>query len=158
MRAATSVMPPSARSRQAGFSLTEMMTALAIFALLGMTGVPIFSTIQQEYNLRGAVRRVYGEMQKARLAAITGNARYKAKVHSDGLVYLQEYDVDTGTWADLSKNALANDTPNIYVTGASEVVFSPDGTALSSAQFTVFNAVGMQKLIAVSRSGSIEIR
>jgi Tfp pilus assembly protein FimT len=156
MIAPTGTLPAAARSRQGGFSLTEMLTYVAIVSMLSMTAVPVFSEIQQEYNLRGAVRRVYGEMQKARMAAVTRNARYKAQVTSDGLVYLQEYDVDTGLWESLS-TTLHNDTPGIYVTGTTTVVFRPNGTVSDQVLLTVLNSAGMQKRIRIDRSGSIEV-
>jgi Tfp pilus assembly protein FimT len=145
-------------TRQAGFSITEALTYLAIVAILGLTAMPVFSDIQQEYNLRGAVRRVYGEMQKARMAAVAHNVRFRVQVSSDALVTLQEYDVDTGAWEDFSADSAAsNDTPGIYVTGTAQVVFSPNGTVVQPALLTVLNSVGMQKRIVVNRSGSIEI-
>jgi prepilin-type N-terminal cleavage/methylation domain-containing protein len=150
-------MPPPASSPEAGFSLTEVLTSVAILAILSLTAMPVFSDIQQQYNLRGAARRIYSNMQRARIAAVVRNARHRAQVNSDGLVYLQEYDIVTGQWQDLSASALPNDTPGIYVTGASQVVFSPDGTALDPAVLTVLNSTGMQKRILINRSGSIEI-
>jgi Tfp pilus assembly protein FimT len=134
--APTGTLPAAARSRQGGFSLTEMLTYVAIVSMLSMTAVPVFSEIQQEYNLR--------------------NARYKAQVTSDGLVYLQEYDVDTGLWESLS-TTLHNDTPGIYVTGTTTVVFRPNGTVSDQVLLTVLNSAGMQKRIRIDRSGSIEV-
>ena len=156
--AATVATAPRRRAPQAGFSLTEVLTTLAIFTVLALTAMPVFSNIQQEYNLRGAVRRVYGEMQKARMAAVATNARYKVRVSSNALVTLQEYDMNTGQWKNYSANsAKSNNTPGIYVTGTAEVVFSPNGTVTQSGLLTVLNSVGMQKRIVVNRSGSIEI-
>lgn len=155
---AVGVRSAAAPSARAGFSLVEVLTTIVILSTLALTGMPVFSTLQQEYNLRGAVRRVYGELQKARLTAVERNARYRAQITRDGLVTLQGYDIDTGEWKDVSvDSSSSNVARGIYVTGASVVTFSPDGMAAAPAQLTLLNSVGMQKRIVVNRCGSIEV-
>lgn len=133
-----------------------MIVGVGIFLALSMTAMPIFSELKQVYSLRGAALRVHSDMQQARMNAVMTNRRYRAQVTSAGMVYLQEYDYTTTSWKALPQGyTLPNDTPGLVVTGATEVIFLPNGTSTQTSTVTILNTVGMQKQIVVSPSGSI---
>lgn len=59
-----------------GFSLVELVVVLAIVAIALMVAVPTYmTTVKPTAELKGAARRLFGDIQLARLRAVRENAR-----------------------------------------------------------------------------------
>lgn len=60
-------------SRDSGFSITEVLATIALMALLAGIGVPMVLAGLDSMQLTGVVRSVQGELQSARLKAVSAN-------------------------------------------------------------------------------------
>jgi Tfp pilus assembly protein FimT len=62
---------------QGGFSLVELMVVLGIIILGALIGIPTYTTtIKPTAELKAAARRLYSDIQEARMLAIKENVRY----------------------------------------------------------------------------------
>ena len=71
------------RKRRRGFTLIELMMAIALLAILLMLGVPAFSTYIQNARLRGAAENFYAGVQMARAEAVRRNTTVQIILTSD---------------------------------------------------------------------------
>lgn len=63
-------------SSQKGLTLTELMVAISIVAILAMVGVTTFSSSLPRYRLNGTARDLLSDMRLARQQAATENWQY----------------------------------------------------------------------------------
>lgn len=66
---------PPPRRRSAGFTLTELMLAVAVLGVLMMVGLPSFQQMLRNYKVRVAAESVANGLQRARAEAVARNAR-----------------------------------------------------------------------------------
>ena len=59
-----------------GFSIAEMLVAIALFAILAGIAVPQFIAFRPKNRLNGAARQVYSELMWARSKAVNDNTSY----------------------------------------------------------------------------------
>jgi prepilin-type N-terminal cleavage/methylation domain-containing protein len=59
---------------QGGFSLTELMVVVTVIGILAAFSLPGIARYRRNYVIRGATDQVAGEIQAARMRAITRNA------------------------------------------------------------------------------------
>ena len=59
-----------------GFTLAEILVALAVFSILGAIAVPQFLAFRPVSRLNGATRQVYSELMWARSKAVNENTSY----------------------------------------------------------------------------------
>jgi prepilin-type N-terminal cleavage/methylation domain-containing protein len=81
------------RSRQSGFSLVEMLIAVAIIAIMAAVALPNIGQYIRNYKVRGAAQDVAGMMQTARSKAIMSNTNAGVSfyvVDLDSFRYVQE--------------------------------------------------------------------
>lgn len=141
-----------ARERGA-ISLLETVSVLAIVGVLATTASPALSQILRIYRLNAAAREVFAQLQGARIAAISQNARYSWNLvaGSDRM-----YRVD-GATAGAVRDIQAN-CPGVSLSGAATVSFNPSGTAPNSGTIVLTNTYGTTRQVSVSPAGLIQIQ
>jgi len=143
---------------QGGFSLAELMVAIAIGGIMTALAVPNFSQMREGYRLRGATHQVFTVLQRARIAAVKENHRYRFSVagstytvHSDANNNNQVNDGEAVTSTDIHNSATS-----VSISSTATIVFAADGTALTSGTVTVSNSSG-NHTVSVSPAGRVRI-
>ena len=66
-------MMPGQPQHNGGFTLIELMIAIAMIAILSGIAIPSLSNLAPNYRLKAAARELYSDMQNARIEAIKTN-------------------------------------------------------------------------------------
>ena len=143
---------------EAGFTLTELITIIAIMAVLTSIAIPTFSVWLPNYKLRSAARDLYSNLQMAKMGAVKQNKQWAVVFNQGSAQYsicsddgannvwdgpggdddcertvnLGDYDdIDFGH-ATINKGVadeLFSSGTHIYYGGLNFVVFGPRGTS-----------------------------
>ena len=146
------------RSPQAGFSLAEIMVAIAIGGILMAMAIPNFALMREGYRLRGATYTVFTVLQKARLAAIKENNQYRFYINNN--VYFVHDDLNNSGTEDAGESVtqfnIQSYAKDVSISSNATIVFAADGTAVTTGTLTVSNSRGT-KTIAVSPAGRVKV-
>src|SRR5882724_8953360 len=144
-------MTPRNLGGQAGHTILELMSVVAIVLILLGSAVPSLSQMLSVYALQGASRQVFGDLQKARMAAVTENHRYVIRfidshtytIHDDGNSNGTIDAGETVTTIDLQK-----DWPSVTVGATVDTLtFLSDATVLTAGTTTVTSASGKTRTV-----------
>ncbi|MDD5558822.1 GspH/FimT family pseudopilin [Candidatus Methylomirabilis sp.] len=147
---------------QRGFTLVELMVAIAVIGIVSVGTIPLFMTFLRAMQTRGASQELVTVLQQARELAIARNTDYRVEIEPDNnrLRFVRTSDnvVWTGPGTDAQGyRRLVNQTrltcrkpePPSFIT------FNPLGSA-GGGTITVQNAQGTSSLnVVVSPSGRI---
>lgn len=164
-------MKTTRRRASRGYSLTELLTVVAIVGLVVLVSVPAFTQLMPQYRLRSAASDITGALRMIRQKAITTRSDWKMTLDPVNDRYsLSEKDT-TGAWIKIGSNgrpvigdgAWWTALGGVDVTGAStfEVTMQRDGTAESAA--TIVLATNSSRVkwnrytITVAASGSVTV-
>jgi Tfp pilus assembly protein FimT len=145
-----------------GLTLAELATTLGFSAVVLLAMAPVLSRLAAAYQLRGAAQQMFGELQRARLAAVSENNRYavrcepgsdRYRVHDDDNDDDVENDASGSLWA----RALS-DSPGVVFESADPISFAPNGTALGSGEIVLVNGAGEKRVVTVGAGGRVRIR
>ena len=140
-----------------GVTFPELLVSMVmLLALLSAAG-PIFSRLRQAFELRGAGHQVFTDLQRARLAAVVENRRYRWTVVDAKTFAVERYDSAADEWEDVRSTNLDLETQGIDLSGTANIVFAPDGRAPASGRVTLTASVG-QIEVSVGASGSVAIQ
>lgn len=101
--------------KDSGFTLTELMVAIAIIAILAAIAVPNFIGWLPNYRLRSAAGDLHSAMQLARLRAVKENARVVVSFDTGNDEY--EAFVDNGEGGGVGENNVRDGTEKIVMSG-----------------------------------------
>jgi prepilin-type N-terminal cleavage/methylation domain-containing protein len=79
-------MAPPGRTREAAFTLLEILSVVAIFALIAGLALPNFSGLQAR-NLKHQARRIVAQIELARQRAIVTGIPHRLFIDIDGAAY-----------------------------------------------------------------------
>lgn len=150
-------------SPESGVTLADLSVTLTVFAIMLLAFVPVFSRLLDSYHLRGAAQQVFSELQRARLAAVMENNRFRFKAVNGSSQYLIHDDGNNDDVVNDGDNAvitrtLAVDSPGIKLATEDIITFAPNGAALSGGRITISNRAGDTKVIAVGAGGRIRLQ
>lgn len=138
-------------ANQAGFTVAELMTTVAVMGILTAMAMPMFLNTLPGLRLSDAARQVATDLQQLRMKAIAQNIPYQITFSSSTYV-LQK-----------CSGACTNDSGNIVlpegitVSASAAPQFQPRGTAAASATITLSNG-SAQKWVCVKTVGRVNIQ
>jgi prepilin-type N-terminal cleavage/methylation domain-containing protein len=142
-----------------GFTLLEMMVAIAITAIVSAIAIPNFISVAAGMKIRSASRDLCSTLRQARMNAIRMNSRWA--VHFNGTANYQviECGVDNtcGTGDDIAKLSTPI-PPGVTINqnfAGNQAVFNTDGTSTSGTT-TLTNSKGTSNVV-VATTGRIII-
>ncbi|MCX5880490.1 MAG: GspH/FimT family pseudopilin [Deltaproteobacteria bacterium] len=147
-----------------GFTLVEMMTVIAIMAIVSAIAIPNFYSYAAGMKLRNAGRDLYSTLQNTRMNAIRQNVRWA--VRFNGAASYQVIDCGTdntcGTADDDNSGASIRPTTNIsqyaginMTSFPARVEFYPDGTS-NGGTINFVDSRGRTSQVVVSVSGRVK--
>jgi len=143
---------------QEGFSLAELMVAIAIGGIMTALAVPNFSQMREGYRLRGATHQVFTALQRARIAAVKENNHYRFSV--SGSTYTVHSDTNNNNAINDSETVTNTDihemATTVSISSTATIVFAEDGTAPTPGTVIVSNGSGSHT-VSVSPAGRVRI-
>ncbi len=140
-----------------GFTLMEILVAMAIFTILGTFAVPQWGNLLAKYRLDSAARQVATELHGVKNRAMAQYRRVRLVFDSPTTYIIQkeqtpgeeDYTAISGSKSlPLGITAVFNNTP----------VFQTRGNASPGATITLSNSESDTKEVVVSLTGRIDIR
>ena len=164
--------------KDSGFSITELMIAVAIFSILAAIAVPNFISWRNNAQLSRAARDVYSIFQKAKLEAVRRNMTCTITFSVNGYtVYVdsnQSLTLDGGeevirsrNWSEfsgVSLDASAGGGDGLsFANPDNSIAFAPDGlprnnlNSLGSGTVFLTYQGNRQSTVTISTAGNIRI-
>jgi type IV fimbrial biogenesis protein FimT len=161
--------------RCTGYSMTEVLTTLAVVGVVVSNGVPAMQNLVHEQRLTTQVNQLFTDLHLARSESIKRSAQVTLCKSNDGATCSTVSDwrdgwimfvdtngnevVDTGETIIRVGQALAAGTTLRYGTSYRYVYFKPDGSAWPNATFTFCDARGATnaRAIIVWRTGRVRV-
>jgi type IV fimbrial biogenesis protein FimT len=131
-----------------GFSLLELVVALALLGVIAAIALPNWSRLVPSYRLNSSARQVQSELHHLKMRAVAENVSFQ-------LAYLQG--ASAYTVQKELKSMVTKPLPEgVIITKAGTVSFSPRGTAAGN-RVRLRTADGLCKQVVVSPTGRVRI-
>jgi prepilin-type N-terminal cleavage/methylation domain-containing protein len=136
-------------SESRGFTLAEILVAVAVFAILAAIAVPQFIAFRPASRLNGAARQVYSELMWARSKAVNDNSAYVVTFPTNQTMQIAGSTTKTVNIQSEYFDVTLSST-------ASTIIFSSRGTTDVAPTITLTNPGGT-KTVTVRITGSASI-
>ena len=144
-----------------GFTLAELMVAVAVAGLLAVLIVPTLLSYARTSALQAVARELAGALNLGRQLAITHNTTVCVEA-SGASIRLRRGGCGGAVWAGPATDAggaIRISDPSFLITTTADVVFSDLGAASPAGTYTVTNRVnGATRAVVVAASGRISVR
>ncbi|MCF6154299.1 MAG: prepilin-type N-terminal cleavage/methylation domain-containing protein [Candidatus Brocadia sp.] len=138
---------------QKGFSLIEMIVAVAIIATSAGIAIPVYVSMKPSIWLSGATRQIMGDLMWARMQAISQNNQFRIFFLEDNHRYKILDDDNNNGNIDDGELTVIKDIQDEYrdVTfiSTNDPVFNPRGNASNLPVITLTNSHGQKKVEVV---------
>ena len=131
-----------------GFSLVEIVVALALMGIVLAFALPGWSKLLPSYHLGSAARQIQSELHNIKMRAAAENVPFQLAYADASAVYTIQRDLSPVVTKPLSEG--------IVITKAGTVSFSPRGTA-SANRVRLRNQSGQCKQVVISPTGRVRI-
>ena len=144
---------------QQGFSLSELSAAIAVMAIMALSGLPYLLTYLPSVTLTWAARDMQTALNRAKMLAVTTRQSICVQMVAGGYQFLtvncagtswKGPGTDAGGTFRLPDNITASD-------GGSSPIFTKFGTASQTGTITVTGPGGRTRTVTVSAMGRIAI-
>jgi len=138
-----------------GFSMLEVLTAMAVVAVLLSLASPQLSAFQAQYRITSGARQVAIDLQRARMKAVGENAFCRVMFYGDGTYVLQS-SVDGVTFV---TNGAGMRLPEgiSFVGTLPQPTFTRLGTLTAPGSLSLTNTLGQTKAVQINLFGKITI-
>lgn len=158
------------RNKQ-GFTLMELMIALAILAIVATLGVPSFTGWRDDAKLRDGASLLRGDLERAKLRAIEENDFVAIIFNTDGyIVFVDDGGGDplkAGDWSiDGAEQIVCNrqftagvriDLAATDFNGSDQTRFNARGRISDDGGVRLVNTAGNQRQVNINRFGMITV-
>lgn len=128
-----------------GFSIAEVIVAVAVFAILAAIAIPQFVGFRPKNRLNGAARQIYSQLMWARSKAVTDNSDYVVTFPTSQTMLI--------TGATTRTVNIQSDYVDVTLSStATTITFSSRGTANVAPTITLTNSGG-SKTVSVRITG-----
>ena len=142
-----------------GFSLIEMIIAVAILAVLSGAAVTVYVGMKPSISLSGATRQIMGDFMWARMRAVSQNNEFKIFFLDDHRYQILDDDNNNGN-IDSSELTVTKDIQDEYYdvtfTSTANPIFQPRGNAAPTSTITITNSI-MTKTVIIAITGRVKI-
>ena len=144
---------------QQGFSLSELSAAIAVMAIMALSGLPYLLTYLPSVTLTWAARDMQTALNRAKMLAVTTRQSICVQMVAGGYQFLtgncsgtswKGPGTDSGGTFRLPDNITASD-------GGNSPIFTKFGTASQTGTITVTGPGGQSRTVTVSAMGRIAI-
>jgi prepilin-type N-terminal cleavage/methylation domain-containing protein len=146
-----------------GFSLIELLAAIAIAGILISIAWVRMSTLVPIYRLEGSARNLAAEIQKARARAIAESKCYQVSITpgaSPTYQLMNKASCSNGTFAAVegAKHVDDNDSITLAFSTGSSPVFNSRGTVETTAVITLTNVAAAVRTVGVDANGRVYVQ
>ena len=132
-----------------GFSMAEILVAIALFGILAGIAVPQFIAFRPKNRLNGAARQVYSELMWARSKAVNDNTSYVVTFPTN-----QTMQIAGSTTKTVNIQTEYSDVT--LSSSVTTITFSSRGTSNVAPTITLTNSGG-SKTVTIRISGTVSI-
>lgn len=146
--------------RSRGFTLFELLIALALAGVLGAVAVPAVQRQLERLRLAAAARQVVMDLKLARARAIAGGAAQRVHFAVPGGSYQHERQRPGGAYAPTGPaTALPDGVRVVDCTAAGDGIgFRPRGHAITFGTVTLRDAAGDERRVVVDIAGRMRVQ
>ena len=134
--------------RSEGFSIVEVIVALALMGILTAIALPNWHSLLPTYALNNSVRQVQSELHNLKMRAAAENVGFQLVYSQGANGYTVQRDSKT-----LATKPIAEGTS---ITKDGVITFSPRGTA-GANRVRLRNTAGVCKQVIVSATGRVRV-
>ena len=139
-------------SRRAGFSLTELMTAVLILGILATFSAPAVFKALSGWNLHNSREIVISEVKLLREKAITQGRSLRVWFSPGSNLYWFQ-NPTTGVWTSYQLPNRVTFYSVSFVGGPYDTYLQPDGRSMRSGTIILQNTKGVKDTVVVNLSG-----
>lgn len=139
------------QNKNAGFSLIEVVIALAIFTIMVSIASISFMNLSPKYRLKKAVWEINSQMNYARYKAIFDGTKVKITFNPNSY-FIEKFDEGQNEWRTDQINFL----DGVILQANNSPIFHPVGTVSNLASIYISNSWGKYK-ITLAISGRIKV-
>ena len=144
--------------KDAGVTVLELLTVIAIAGVLAAIAVPNFLSYQSNSRLKGALSTLRGDLVGARMLAIKRFVQYRV-VFTAGGYTIQRGNLSTGSTAyttEITRN-FADEYQGVTAAATANPVFSPKGTVTGAPVTITLQGGQRTHTITIFIAGKIKV-